>query len=348
MNLVLSPYACVRRERDRLVAEGPDGPPVSLDGPEAALLLYALAAARPLGDAAAAAGIEVARAERIVAPLVAAGVLVDSDRAEREAAGPWRMPERLVHGRSRGWRPAGRVKAPPPALAPSPWEPVVELARPDIEALERDDPPFARVQGTRSSIREHSSEPLPAAALGEFLYRVGRVEDLFEVAPDYSLAPRPYPGAGALYELELYPVISACAGIDAGLFHYAADHHRLALVRRPGPETDSLLRAAAAGMGVTAVPQVLVVIVGRIGRLAWKYDALAYTLMLKNVGVLMQTMYLTATAMGLAGCAVGSGDADVFAAATGLDPDDQTSVGEFCLGQRSSNSTAAAAIPSPS
>ena len=70
--------------------------------------------------------------------------------------------------------------------------------------------------------------------------------------------------------------------------------------------------------------------------------------MLKNVGVLMQTMYLTATAMGLAGCAVGSGDADVFAAATGLDPDDQPSVGEFCLGQRSSSSTASAAIPSPS
>jgi SagB-type dehydrogenase family enzyme len=347
MMLVLSEFACLRREADQLVAEGPDAPPVALDDALGALI-NAFVTARTLGEAAAAAGVSESEAEQLVEPLVAAGVVVDADRAAREHASPWRLPERLVHGRSRSWRPAGAADVPPPAIVASPWAPAVDLDRPDLDRLERDDPPFAWVQGARRSLREHSREPLPAAALGEFLYRVGRIEDIVEIVPGMTLAPRPYPGAGALYELELYPVVSACGEIAPGLYHYAADSHRLGLVTPASAATDELLRAAAAGMGVTTPPHVLLVIVGRLARLAWKYDALAYTLMLKDVGVLMQTMYLAATAMGLAGCAVGSGDADLFAAATRLDPDDQASVGEFCLGQPSSSATDSATTRSPS
>jgi hypothetical protein len=43
-------------------------------------------------------------------------------------------------------------------------------------------------------------------------------------------------------------------------------------------------------------------------------------------------MYLTATAMGLAPCAIGGGDADLFARAAGTDYCAETSVGEFLLG----------------
>jgi len=46
--------------------------------------------------------------------------------------------------------------------------------------------------------------------------------------------------------------------------------------------------------------------------LAWKYESIAYALTLKHVGMDFQTMYLAATAMGLAPCAVARGDADRF------------------------------------
>ena len=72
----------------------------------------------------------------------------------------------------------------------------------------------------------------------------------------------------------------------------------------------------------------------RVGRIMWKYESMAYALMLKHVGVLYQTMYLAATAMGLAPCALGSGDAEAFAEATGRDPWEECSVGEFMLGSR--------------
>jgi len=45
-------------------------------------------------------------------------------------------------------------------------------------------------------------------------------------------------------------------------------------------------------------------------------------------------MYLVATAMGLAPCALGSGDTELFAKATGLDRLAEASVGEFMLGSR--------------
>ena len=348
MSVVLSRFACVRRQGSALVAEGPDGAAVRLDDPRAALLLAALVTPRPLEEAAAEAGLDPAQAREIAEPLTAAGVVVAAERGDREDLSPWTAPERLVHARSRRWRPAGASGSPPEALAASPWEPTIALERPDLDALERDDPPLARVQAARRSIREHGRDPLSARALGEFLYRVARVDDLWEAAPGLELATRPFPGAGALYELELYPLVAAAEGIAPGLYHYAADHHRLARVREADAETDAIRTGAAAAMGVAALPQVVVLVAGRLPRLSWKYGALSYSLMLKDVGVLFQTMYLVATAMGLAGCAVGTGDAELFAAATGLDPDEQASVGEFCLGQPSSASTASTAIRSPS
>jgi SagB-type dehydrogenase family enzyme len=61
---------------------------------------------------------------------------------------------------------------------------------------------------------------------------------------------------------------------------------------------------------------------------------MAYSVILKNVGALYQTMYLVATAMDLAPCALGGGDSDLFARAAGLEYTVETSVGEFLLGNK--------------
>jgi SagB-type dehydrogenase family enzyme len=59
---------------------------------------------------------------------------------------------------------------------------------------------------------------------------------------------------------------------------------------------------------------------------------MAYAVILKNLGVLIQTMYLVATASDLAPCAVGGGDSDLFCKVTGTNYLEETSVGEFMLG----------------
>ena len=78
--------------------------------------------------------------------------------------------------------------------------------------------------------------------------------------------------------------------------------------------------------------QVLLILAARLPRISWKYASIAYSLILKHVGVVYQSMYLAATAMGLAPCALGCGDSDAFSRAAGTDYYDETSVGEFLLG----------------
>ena len=86
-------------------------------------------------------------------------------------------------------------------------------------------------------------------------------------------------------------------------------------------------------MGAPAAPQILITIAARFGRMSWKYSSIAYSLILKNVGVLTQTLYLMATDLGLGGCAIGSFNIELFAKMTGLDFHVEGPVGQFAIGR---------------
>lgn len=64
----------------------------------------------------------------------------------------------------------------------------------------------------------------------------------------------------------------------------------------------------------------------------WTYEQIGYALILKDVGALMQTIYLAATAMGLGACAQGYSDTAAFVAATGVDERQESSVGSIVIG----------------
>jgi SagB-type dehydrogenase family enzyme len=252
------------------------------------------------------------------------------------ALGCWQFHDLLFHARSRQGRHDGLVGAtyplvgqlaPAPALRPETAADAIALNRPDLERLQCQDPPFALVQERRRSVRQYAAEPITDRQLGEFLYRVARVRDCKHVEVETPIGPvrmdfalRPYPSGGALYELEVYLVVASCRGLSPGLYRYDGLGHRL--VRNAGrtAEVERLLSDAALAVGIQATePQVLLVLAARLPRVAWKYTGLAYALALKHAGVVIQTMYLAATAMGLAPCAVGLGDSDLFAQAAGVD-----------------------------
>jgi SagB-type dehydrogenase family enzyme len=77
----------------------------------------------------------------------------------------------------------------------------------------------------------------------------------------------------------------------------------------------------------------VVKIVARFGRGSWKYSSIAYALILKDVGVFIQTLYLTATDLGLGCCAIGPTNIDLFAKMTGIDFHIEGPVGQFALGR---------------
>jgi SagB-type dehydrogenase family enzyme len=261
--------------------------------------------------------------------------------AEPEALATWEFHDLLLHGRTRreqheaGYGATYRFRGRLPEPGKKPLMPgeAFPLEVPDLAAVERRDPPFTAVLERRRSLREHGSPPVTRAELSELLYRAVGARRAALRGQQESEA-RPYPAGGGLYELEVYAVLHQCEGLESGLYHYRPEEHALTRVSGRTPAVDQLLGIAAANAALSAPPQVLLVLTARFARVAWKYEAMAYSLMLKHVGVLFQNLYLVATAMELAPCALGGGSSEVFALASGLSPLVEGAVGEFLLGSR--------------
>lgn len=275
----------------------------------------------------------------VLAWLVALGAVSASEM--RVPCTGWSFSDRLMHARSRRGRHTGgyggtfplrgRIGE-PPAIRPSRPDRTIPLHRPDLADIARREGSFTSVLEARRSVRQHSEAPLAFRELSEFLYRVARVTSVRADGP-YGVALRPYPSGGGLHELELYPLVNRCDRLAPALYRYHGGSHALERITEPTPETHRLLTEAAATCLMQTEPHVLMLIAARFLRINWKYESIAYALTLKHVGVLVQTMYLVATAMGLGPCCLGGGNADGFSRATQLDYWEESLVGEFMLGR---------------
>lgn len=254
----------------------------------------------------------------------------------------WEFHDLLFHTRSRQGRQDRPVGAtyrfsdtiePLPAIKPQMSSKTIQLYRPNLKQLQAQDLSLTEVIETRRSLKKYAINPITIKQLGEFLYRTARVKEQIKLEQG-EYTSRPYPSGGRLYELELYPLINTCTGIDSGFYHYDPLSHQLCQLSESTKNTEKLLQCAWYASGKQERPQVLIAIAARFPRLAWKYESIAYSLILKHVGCLYQTMYLVATAMNLAPCALGSGNADLFAQVAGTDYYEESSIGEFMLGSK--------------
>lgn len=347
----LSRFAIIRAEHGRLVAQAPRSHTEVEIAPAACCLLGALAdwtTPAEITDVVAP-GLTVAAVAAILPLLADAQLLApggpDADaECDTPARGQWKQADLWLHARSRGpllsasygvYPVEARRFEPLPARAEPDLGRGFPLSVPEAGAVAEADPGLAQALEGRRSIREQDgTAPLTAEQLGEMLYRTARLRGSYLAPSGLEAADRPYPSGGASHELEIYPLVTNCAGLEPGLWHYRPDDHQLRLVAPTSPVTRRMIANARASCLMNADPQVLLVIAARFGRVMWKYDGLAYSLILKHVGVYMQTVYLVATAMRLAVCGVGGGDAADFATATGLDYYAQGSVGEMVVGSR--------------
>jgi SagB-type dehydrogenase family enzyme len=200
--------------------------------------------------------------------------------------------------------------------------------------------PFATLLRERHSIRDFDDQyPVTLAELAQFLDTTARVLSewnsgaIFEGGPEITYSTRPYPSAGSAYELELYLAVSNCEGLARGLYHYDAGGHALVAIGASAQQLQALSAAAEFAMDASGPPQVLITIAARFGRISWKYSSIAYSLILKDVGSMIQTFYLAATDMGLGGCAIGISNIDLFAKMTELEFHVEGPVGHFALGR---------------
>ena len=202
---------------------------------------------------------------------------------------------------------------------------------------------FASVLERRKSVRSYDeARPITLDQFGALLDRAARMRSCRTVpvgnlpgkTTEFEQSRRPYPNGGASYELEIYPVVEHCDGLEKGVYHYDAAGHALVLLNDETAAVDTFVSKAKGATAGQADPQMVLVIAARFARVMWKYRSMAYSLILCNLGALYQTLYLAATELEISPCGLGSTDAALFARATGLDPVVEGSVGEFILGGR--------------
>ncbi len=261
----------------------------------------------------------------------------------------WDFHDLLFHTRSTqgrhanplgGLHPYAGVISPLPAVRPR-WPGKKIDLRKFSAAHSQAISPVAKLLRDRHSTRSFDDQrPITLAELSLFLDGTARVlsrwksrVDLGDAGPVVEYAHRPYPSAGAEYELELYLAVDKCEGLARGFYHYDAGGHALVPIGARTQELEALLAGAQFAMGVPAAPQILITIAARFGRISLKYSSIAYALILKDVGVLMQTFYLMATDMGLGGCAIGTTNIDLFAKMTGIEFHVEGPVGQFAIGR---------------
>ena len=355
--LALSRFAYLRRRGNDLVLESPRSPALfRIADPQIAAALAALTTPQKIG--------KLRQEKDFVGPALL-GLLVACEilfKVEANSEGlrlsegdenlvVWDFHDLLFHTHSTEGRQAnplgGRYpyvgKIEPPTAVRAPWSGTpIDLKEFSLSPGEPDSP-FATLLAARRSVRDFDdATPITLAELARLLDQAARVKLKWESPLDFgdgSAGPildytsRPYPSAGSGYELELYLTVNACEGLARGLYHYDAERHALVQIKARADALEAQLSAASFSMDAVTAPQILFTIAARFNRISWKYSAIAYSLILKDVGVLLQTLYLTATDIGLGGCAIGTSNIDLFEKMTGLPFHVEGPVGQFALGR---------------
>jgi SagB-type dehydrogenase family enzyme len=349
--LVLSRFAYMRRRGEEMILESPLAAALfKICNPEIATAIAVLAKPQELKQLRQRVGFP---GLEILALLVDCQILfkIEStrDSSLRPAEGNdslvlWDFHDLLFHTRSTegrhanplgGLYPYAGAMAPLPAVRPR-W-PGKKL---DLRKLSTaySESAAARLLRERYSVRVFDDEqPITLAELAQFLAHTARVQSKWRSSldggPTVAYAGRPYPSGGGSYELELYLAVNNCDGLAKAFYHYDAGGHALVQIDVRGHELEAMLAGAEVAMGAPAAPQILITIAARFGRISWKYSSLAYALILKDVGVLLQTFYLMAIDMGLGGCAIGSSNINLFAKMTGIEFYVEGPVGLFAMGR---------------
>lgn len=255
-------------------------------------------------------GVSEARTADFVRVLSAYGLLQRSDRPEdpRERAmsaiAEWNPAAGFFHNATR------RVQFLAPAAAtrlmrergaecrmPSP---VKRLRNTQSTALPRPATggEFSRVLTDRRTWRRFGSAAVSVSDLATSLALTAGVQQW--VPTEFGRLPlKTSPSGGARHPIELYVCARNVKGLPAGLYHYAADVHKLERIRTG--DFTARLRAWMPHSEYFAKAAFVVIMTAVLDRQVWRYPySRAYRAALAEAGHVCQTFCLTATWLGLA------------------------------------------------
>ncbi|MFF4381162.1 putative peptide maturation dehydrogenase [Kitasatospora sp. NPDC001547] len=257
----------------------------------------------------------------LVAGLVDSGLVISDDerhaahreRDEALRAGHWWPPAAMVHRLAR-WEGMDSVSSMEANELTTAADLRRKLGPPPTHALERGDAPervpLPRVEGNgfdamlarRATCRNFDGErALPLALCAHMLQRVFAAQAQVRVGEDTVFLKKHTPSGGGLHPTEAYLIVQNVEGLAPGLYHYHAVEHALERLPSPDEPLERFARRALAGQHWFSDAAVLAVLAPRYARSFWKYrqHAKAYRALVLDSGHLSQTLYLSATELGL-------------------------------------------------
>ena len=184
----------------------------------------------------------------------------------------------------------------------------------------------ARAIATRRSTRAYAPTPMTLDELARLLFLTGGI-----TAGLHGNARRAAPSSGALYPIELYPVVHNVEGIEPGVYHYAYREHALEQVRAGD------FRAPVVEQGIAqeflGECGVVLFVTMILQRMRPKYQDRSYRYGLLEAGHLGENAYLAATSMGLGACGIGAFMDDAINEMLGVDGVEEAAVYMLAAGK---------------
>jgi SagB-type dehydrogenase family enzyme len=177
----------------------------------------------------------------------------------------------------------------------------------------------------RRSLRDYSGQLMTVDQLSHLLHLTAGI-----TAQRWGHALRAAPSAGALYPIEIYPLVHRVENLERGLYHYNVRDHALELLQ-PGDLQGEITRHGLMQEFLGQANLVLV-LTAIFQRLRWKYQERSYRYALLEAGHLGQNAYLAATSMGMGACAVGAFLDEGLNAMLGVDGQDEAVIYLLSIG----------------
>lgn len=174
----------------------------------------------------------------------------------------------------------------------------------------------------RATCRNFGPQPLNHDLFARMVQRVFSAQAKVQVSDDTVFLKKTSPSGGGLHPTEAYLIVQNVTGVEPGLYHYHPVDHALEPLPPPALPLDEFARLALAGQHWFANAPVLVVLTPRFARSFWKYrhHAKAYRALVLDSGHLSQTLYLSATELGLGAFVTSAINEVDIEQAFGLDP----------------------------
>jgi SagB-type dehydrogenase family enzyme len=224
-----------------------------------------------------------------------------------------------------------RTPAPPVRTPPAIWHEHRGQPRLALPARQPLAMPLGVALGRRRSAYEYAPRPLALGLLADlcgWTCGIGRRTPAYG-RPDFPLGLSP--SAGGLWSVNLYVVAHRVEGLAGGLYSYHPGDHCLIELHR-GDLRESVRRCAMGQPQVADAPAALILSCS-LGRGAWKYGVRHYRTVHLDAGVVTQSLYLVATALGMCGCAMSGFFDEPLRAFLGVRDDDEFPVLLFAAGE---------------